>query len=71
VDTRSYTLYTSFVILEAKRYQPGKKPAEMKTLWKVTASTTTRSNDLRALMPALALAASSYLEELKQQLASP
>ncbi len=61
VDTRSYTLYTSFVILEAKRYQTGKKPAEMKTLWKVTASTTTRSNDLRALMPALALAASSYL----------
>ncbi len=61
VDTRSYTLYTSFVVLEAKRYEPGKSPKEMKTLWKTTASTTTRSNDLRALMPALALAASSYL----------
>ncbi len=61
VDTRSYTLYTSFVVLEAKRYQPGKSPEEMRTLWKTTASTTTRNSDLRALMPALAVAAASYL----------
>ncbi len=61
VDTRSYTLYTVFAVLEAKRYEPGKSPGEMKTLWKVTASTTSRSSDLRALMPALALAAAPYL----------
>ncbi len=61
VDTRSYTIFTSYAILEAKRYQPGSKPEEMKTLWKTTVSTTGRSNDLRALMPVLATAAAPYI----------
>ncbi len=61
VDTRSYTVFTSYAILEAKRYHPGSKPEEMKTLWKTTVSTTGRSNDLRALMPVLATAAAPYI----------
>ncbi len=61
VDTRSYTLFTSYAVLEAKRYQAGSKPEEMKTLWKTTVSITGRSNDLRALMPVLATAAGPYL----------
>ncbi len=61
VDTRSYTLFTSFATLEAKRFQPGKSAQQMETVWKITASTTGRSNDLRALMPALALAAAPYI----------
>ncbi len=61
VDTRSYTVFTSYAVLEAKRYQPGSKPQEMKTLWKTTVSTTSKSNDLRALMPVLAAAAAPYI----------
>ncbi len=61
VDTRSYTLFTSFATLEAKRFQPGKSAQQMETVWKITLSTTSRSNDLRALMPALALAAAPHI----------
>ncbi len=61
VDTRSYTVFTGFAVLEAKRYQAGAAPKEMNTLWKTTVSVTSRSNDLRALMPVLAAAATSYI----------
>ncbi len=61
VATRSYTLYTSYAVLEAKRYRSGVAPKEMKTLWKTTVSTTARSNDLRTLMPVLATAAAPYI----------
>ncbi len=61
VDTRSYTPFTGFATLVAKRYQPGTGARQMETLWKITVSTTGRSNDLRALMPALALAAEPYI----------
>ena len=61
VNTRSYTLFTSFAILEAKRYRPDSPPEKMETLWKTTVSVTSKSNDLRALMPVLAAAALPYL----------
>jgi len=61
VDTRSYMVFTSFAVLEAKRYQVGTAPEDMKTVWKTTVSTTGRSNDLRTLMPVLATAAKPYI----------
>lgn len=61
MDTQHYTEYTSFAILEAKRYEPGRKPAEMQTLWRTTINTTGPSNDLRALMPVMAATAAPYL----------
>jgi len=62
VERRSYTLFTSSVILEARQL-PGatgiNKPPRV--LWKTMISSTSESNDLRAIMPVMAAAAKPYL----------
>ncbi len=61
VGTSRYTVFTRFVILEAKRHQAGSEPKDMETLWKSKITSTGPSNDLRALMPIMAAAAAPYI----------
>jgi len=60
VERRRYTLFTSSAVLEARRMRPpkGRKP---RMLWKTLISSTSESNDLRAIMPVMAAAARPYL----------
>ena len=60
-NTNRYTVFTRFVLLEAKRYQTGLKPEDMKTLWKTSITSIGTSSDLRALMPVLAEASAPYV----------
>jgi hypothetical protein len=56
VESRSYTLYTSSAAIEAYKI----KPAET-ILWKTVMHSTSEYNDLRAIMPIMAVAAEPYL----------
>jgi hypothetical protein len=56
VESRSYTLYTSSAAIEAYKI----KPAET-ILWKTVMHSTSEYNDLRAIMPVMAVAAEPYL----------
>lgn len=61
VNTNRYTVFTRFVLLEAKRYQTGLKPEDMQSLWKTSITSIGTSSDLRALMPILAEASAPYV----------
>lgn len=60
-NTNRYTVFTRFVLLEAKRYQPDLKSEDMQTLWKTSITSIGTSSDLRALMPILAEASAPYV----------
>ncbi len=62
VERRSYTLFTSSVILEARR-KPVTRNKNPRVLWKTMISSTSESNDLRAIMPVMAAAAEPYLAD--------
>lgn len=61
VSTHEYTVITGFAILEAKPNKETDNPQALKTLWKTTINSSGESIDLRALMPAMAIAAEPYL----------
>lgn len=61
LDSNQYTEYTRFVALEAKRWEPERKPQEMPTLWQTRISSIGPQSDLRALMPLLAAASAPYV----------
>jgi hypothetical protein len=66
VESHSYTVFTSSVALEAYLVNGAKtadKGGAPKVLWKTVVSSTSESNDLRAIMPVLATAASPYLTD--------
>ncbi len=56
VESSSYTLYTSSAALEAYKINP-----KGKVLWKTLMNITSESNDLRATMPIMAVAAAPYI----------
>ncbi|HEC19410.1 MAG TPA: hypothetical protein ENI97_08700 [Gammaproteobacteria bacterium] len=56
VESRSYTLYTSSVALEAYALKP-----KGKMLWKTLMNLTSESNDLRTTIPIMAAAAAPYI----------
>lgn len=59
VESHSYTVFTSSIALEAYVVMP--KPGTPPILWKTLISSTSNSNDLRAIMPMMAVAAEPYL----------
>lgn len=61
VATGQYTVFTRFVRLTAKRYRQGQKPGDMPTLWETRITSIGPSNDLRALMPIMAVAAAPFI----------
>lgn len=61
VSTHEYTEVTGFAILEAKHNTKTDDPKTLKTLWKTSINSSGESIDLRALMPAMAVAAEPYL----------
>jgi hypothetical protein len=60
-ERETYTLYTAHAVLEAKAIKPGDETKDGRTLWKTIITTTSRSDDLRRLMPMLAIASAPYL----------
>ena len=64
VESRSYTVFTSSIALEAYALDVNAKTAKPETpsiLWQTLVSSTSDSNDLRAIMPMMAVAAEPYL----------
>jgi hypothetical protein len=61
VESRSYTVYTHHVILEAHSLTHDGKIQEGPLLWKTIVNRVTESTDLRASMPYMAAAAAPYL----------
>jgi hypothetical protein len=59
LESQTYTLFTSSVVLEALTLEKGDKAPTM--IWKTMLSSTSDSNDLRAIMPYMAAAAAPYL----------
>lgn len=62
-ERASYTLYTAFAVIEAKRIGDLQQGSEARTVWKTTIKSTGKSDDLRAIIPAMAAAAEHYLGE--------
>jgi hypothetical protein len=60
-ERESYTVYTAHAVLEAKEIKQGDKTEDGRTLWKTVITTTSKLDDLRRLMPILAVAAAPYL----------
>lgn len=60
-ERETYTVYTAHAVLEAKAITPGEKTKDGRTLWKTIITTTSRLDDLRRLMPLLAIASEPYL----------
>ena len=62
LESQSVTEFTSTAVLEAYRLEQATgQAAKDGVLWKTMISSTSSSNDLRAIMPALATAAAPYL----------
>jgi hypothetical protein len=60
-ERETYTVYTAHAVLEAKEIKPEDKTKDGRTLWKTIITTTSRVDDLRRLMPMLAIASAPYL----------
>jgi hypothetical protein len=61
IESRSYTVYTHHVVLEAHSLASDDKTQEGPLLWKTMVHHVSESNDLRASMPYMAAAAAPYL----------
>ncbi|MFX0198756.1 MAG: hypothetical protein ACFFCW_21750 [Candidatus Hodarchaeota archaeon] len=60
-ERESYTVYTTHALLEAKAIKPEDQTQDGRTLWKTIITTTSQLDDLRRLMPMLAIASAPYL----------
>ena len=59
--TRTFTTVNRFVRLEARRIEPGKAPRDGLPIWETRADSRGRDTDLRAIFPALVVAATEYI----------
>jgi len=60
-ELNSQTIYTSYAILEATTIAAGGDAAQKKPLWKTTIRISDPSNDLRHLLPYMAVAGAPYV----------